>query len=209
MAFNADQFGSGLGGFLGGLFGDSGAPYEKAMQQFTQFGNRAQQAQNPFLQAGTGAIPQFQQWLSGMQNPSGFINNLMGKYQESPWAKFQQDQMMRAAQNAGSRGDTIVGGIGSTPMAQFMQQNARDISSQDMNQWLQHALGVNTQYGSGLGGLIGSGQGSANSLTDLYSHMGDIMGNAAYGQEKEGQQDFWNMLGGLGQMAGPLLGLFA
>jgi len=73
MAFNADQFGSGLGGFLGGLFGDSGAPYEKAMQQFTQFGNRAQQAQNPFLQAGTGAIPQFQQWLSGQQNPQGLF----------------------------------------------------------------------------------------------------------------------------------------
>lgn len=203
MAFNTEEFGSGLGGFLGGLFGDSGAPYDKGMQQFTQFGNRAQQAQNPFMQAGTGAIPQFQQWLSGMQNPSGFINNLMGKYQESPWAKFQQQQAMRGAQNMGSAS----GLTGSTPLGQFMQQNARDISSQDMNQWLQNALGVNTQYGQGLGGLIQGGQGSANALTNLFSHMGDIMGNAAYGKEREGQQDWWNMLGGLGQMAGPLLGL--
>jgi len=203
MAFDAGMFGSGLGGFLGGLFGDSGAPYQKAMDQYTQFGNRAQQAQNPFMQAGSSAIPQYQQWLSGMQNPSGFINNMMGQYHESPWARNEQQQAIRAAQNQGS----AMGLTGSTPMAQFMQQNAQNISSQDMNQWLSHVLGINSQYGSGLSGLIGTGQGAANSLTNLYSHLGDMMGLAAYGKEKEGQQDWWNMLGGLGQMAGPLLGL--
>jgi len=204
MAFDANTFGSGLGGFLGGLFGDSGKPYEQAMDQYMQFGNKAQQFQNPFLQAGTGAIPQYQQWLSGMQNPSGFINNLMGKYQESPWARYQQQQAIRAGQNAGSAS----GLTGSTPMAQFMQQNARNISSQDMNQWLQNVLGINNQYGAGLGGLIQGGQTSANALTNLMSHLGDIMGEQAYNKSAASQNDWWNMLGGLGQMAGPLLGLF-
>jgi len=204
MAFDANTFGSGLGGFLGGLFGDSGKPYEQAMDQLMQFGNKAQQFQNPFYQAGTGAIPQYQQWLSGMQNPSGFINNLMGKYQESPWARFQQQQAIRAGQNVGSAS----GLTGSTPMAQFMQQNARDISSQDMGNWLSQVLGINNQYGAGLGGLISGGQTSANALTNLLSQLGTQMAQGAYGKEAGGQQDLWNTLGGIGQMAGPLLSLF-
>jgi len=74
----------GLGSFLGGLFGDSGAPYDEAMQQYQKYGKMAEGVQNPFLQAGTGAIGDFQKWLGGMQDPSGFINKLMGQYQESP-----------------------------------------------------------------------------------------------------------------------------
>jgi hypothetical protein len=186
------QMMSGLGGILGGLFGNSGAPYDAAMNQYQQYGNRAQGAQNPFLQAGQGAIGNYQNWLQGQQNPSQFLNNLMGQYQESPWAKYQQQQAMRTANNMGS----ATGLTGSTPLQLQAQQNASNISSQDMNNWLQNVLGINTQYGQGQQNLMGGGQGAANALTSLYSDMGKKMGEAAYGQEAGNQNDMWNLIGG-------------
>ncbi len=183
---------SGLSGFLGGLFGDSGAPYDAAMDQYQQWGDKAQNAQNPFLQAGQGATGHFQDWLKGMQDPSGFINNLMGHYQESPFAKYQQQQSMRAGTNAASAS----GLTGSTPFAQQLQQNSSNISSQDMQGWLQNVLGINTQYGAGNQFLSAQGQNSANALTGLYGDMGQRMGEGAYGKKAGENQDFWNMIGG-------------
>lgn len=197
MSPGMGMMGSGLAGLLGGMFGDSGQPYSDAMDQYQQWAKKAQNVQNPFLQAGTGAIGDYQKWLGGMQNPSQFINNTMNQYQESPWAKFQQDQAMRAAQNMGS----ATGLIGSSPLTQYAQQNARNISSQDMNQWLQNVLGINTQYGQGQQNLMSGGQGAANALTGLYGNMGQQMGEAAYGQGAAQNNDFMNMLGGAGQLA--------
>jgi len=191
-------FSSGLAGLLGGMFGNSGAPYEDAMKQYQEWANKAQGVQNPFLNAGTGAIGNYQHWLQGMQDPTKFMNNMMGQYQESPWAKFQQQQGMRAANNVGSAS----GMTGSTPLMQQAQQNAQNISSGDMNNWLQNVLGVNTQYGQGQQNLMGMGQNAANALMGMYQNMGQQMGDAAYGQRAGQNQDFWNMISGGAKMFG-------
>ena len=195
------QMMSGFGGLLGGLFGDSGSPYNDAMKQYQEWANKAQNVQNPFLQAGTGAIGNYQNWLQGMQDPSKFINGLMGQYQESPYAKYMQQQSIRSGQNAASAS----GMTGSTPFAQQLQQNASNISGQDMNQWLQNVLGINSQYGAGEAGLMNMGQNSANSLMDMYNHMGQQMGEGAYGKRAGQNQDFWNMIGGGAQLASAFL----
>jgi hypothetical protein len=187
----------GLGGLLGGLFGDSGSPYEDAMEQYQKWANQAQATQQPFLNAGHQAIPQYQAWLSGMQDPSKFINNLMGQYQQSPWAKYQQQQGMRAAQNMGS----ATGLTGSTPLQMQAQQNSQNISSQDMGNWLQNVLGINTQYGAGNQYLMGQGANAANALTNMYGNMGRQMGEAAYGKGAGENQDFMNTLMGGAQLA--------
>lgn len=198
--FNPQMMG-GLGQFLGGMFGDSGAPYDAAMDQYQQWANKAQGVQNPYLNAGNQAIGNYQNWLGGMKDPSGFMNNLMGQYQQSPWAKYQQQQAMRAGVNAGSAN----GMSGSTPMMQQMQQNSQNISSQDMQSWLQNVLGINTQYGQGQQNLMNGGQNAANALTGMYGNMGNQMGQAAYGREAGQQQDMWNTLGGGLQLAGMFL----
>jgi hypothetical protein len=190
------NFQGGLGQFLGGLFGGSDKPYKDAMDQFQKYFKQAQGFQNPFWMAGVGALPQMQQYLAGMKDPSGFINKQMGKYKESPYAKYEQEQGLRAAQNMGSAS----GLTGSTPLTQFAQQQAQDISSQDMNTWLQNVLGVNTQYGQGLQGLIGGGQQAANSISDLLSKLGQLMGQGAYGAGAGKQQDTSNLIGGLVKM---------
>lgn len=198
---SANMMGGGIGSILSGLFNDSGAPYGEAMGQYQKFLDEAKRTQNPFYQAGTSAIPQYQNYLNTMQNPSQFINNLMGQYQESPYAHYQQQQAMRAAQNMGSAS----GLTGSTPLMQQAQQNASNISSQDMNNWLGNVLGINTQYGQGIGNLMNAGQGSANALTNLLSQYGQLMGQGAYGKEAGEQSDLSNLLGGIGSLAGGLL----
>jgi hypothetical protein len=221
------RFGSGLGQFLGGMFGDSGAPYEDAMNQYRKWMGKGEGALNPYMQAGQrgmgnfedwlggmkGASGDYQKWLQGMQNPSGFINNLMGQYQESPWAKYQQQQAMRAANNMGAAS----GLTGSTPLQMQAQQNASNISSHDMGNWLQNVLGINSQYGAGQRGLMGMygqgqqglmGQGfnAANSLAEMYNQMGQRMGDAAYGQRAGENQDSWNTIGGILGMLGGIFG---
>lgn len=201
MAFDANMFGSGLGGFLGGLFGDSGSSYDKAMQEYQKYMNMAQGTQQPYLDAGKGAIGDYQKWLEGQKDPSGFINKLMGDYSESPYAHNLQQQSLNAGQNAASAS----GLMGSTPLMQQLQQNSGQIASADQNQWLQNVLGINTQYGQGQNNLMTGGQNAANSLTNMYNQMGQNMGQAAYGKDAGKKQDFWNTIGGGLGMIGSFL----
>lgn len=187
-----------LGGILGGMFGNSSRPYDKGMQEYQKWINQAQGAQQPYQNAGIGAIGDYQKWLQGQQDPTKFINNAMSGYQESPWAKYQQQQSMNAGQNAAS----AAGLSGSTPLMQQLQQNAGNIASQDQNQWLQNVLGINTQYGQGQQNLMQGGQNAANQLSNLYGQAGQNMGQAAYGKRDAKNNDFWSMISGFGGLFG-------
>lgn len=199
MAFSFDQFGQGLGSIFGGIFGNNGGKgYKDAANELKKYFGQAANYQNPFYNAGTGAISGYQDWLKQMQNPSEFLNNLEGQYQESPHAKYLQDQAMRAATNAGSAS----GLTGSTPLIKQMQQNASDISSEDLNSWLGNALGINSQYGQGLDTLMGRGQNSANQLTNLMAQLGQLMGGAKMGEANAERNRYGDIFGGLGSIFG-------
>jgi len=184
---------SSIGQLLGGLFGNSGKPYEKAGKQYEKYFQGAQGFQNPFFNAGQQGTQKYQNWLQGQQDPSAFINKLMGQYHESPFAHNLQQQSMRAGQNAASAEGTL----GSTPFAQQLQQNAGQISSADQNQWLQNVLGINTQYGQGQQNLMQGGQNAANILSQLFSNQGNNMAGTAFGQQAGKNQDFMSILAGL------------
>lgn len=198
---NLGGMAGGLGGLLGGLFGNSAAPYDAYGNAYGGYAGQAVGSQQPFYGAGQSAIPQYQQWLQQQSDPSGFINHLMGQYQESPYAKYLQQQGMRAGTNAASAS----GMTGSTPFAQQMQQNSAGIASGDMQNWLNNALGVNTQYGQGLNNEVGWGQHSADNMSNTYNQEAQNMGQAAYGSQAGHNQDFNNALGGAMQIG---LGLF-
>jgi len=191
-----DDLSQGFNQSFTGFFGHSDKPYRESGKVLEDYLGRARDTQTPFLQMGKEAIPDYQQWLQGQRDPSGFINNLMRQYSESPWAKYQQDQSMRAAGNMGSAS----GLTGSTPLTQFAQQNAHDISQQDMSSWLQNVLGINTQYGSGLQNEINSGQNAANSLSKLYSDFGGNLAASKYNSQAAHNQDKVNKWGGLFRM---------
>ena len=201
MAFDSSMFGIGLGGLLGGMFGNSGKPYDKAMEEYQKYMQMGQGVQQPYLDAGKEGLGNYQEWLKGQKDPGGFINNLMGQYQQSPYNSYLQGQAQNAGINAGSANGTM----GSSALMQQMQQNAGNISQQGMDSWLQNALGINSQYGQGQQNLMQGGQGAANSLMNMYSNMGNKMGDAAYGKEAGKQNDWWNMLGGVGGIIGSFL----
>lgn len=182
-----------LGGIVGGLFGNSGKPYDKAMDEYQRWINQAQSVQQPYQNAGVNAIGQYQDWLKGQKNPTEFINNLMGGYQESPYARYMQQASMNAGQNAASAS----GLSGSTPLFQQLQQNAGNIASADQNTWLQNVLGINTQYGQGQQNLMQGGQNAANQLTNLYNQAGQAMGQGQFGKQAGKNQDFWSTIGGI------------
>jgi hypothetical protein len=184
---------AGLFDFLSGMMGNGSAPYEKYGDIFSNYMNKGQGYQLPFYNAGTNAIGQYGDWLNGQKDPGSFINNIMSQYKESPWARYQTQQGQRAATNMGSAS----GMGGSTPMAQFAAKQAEDISGQDMQSYLQNALGVNTQYGQGLGNLMTGGQNSGNMLSQMMSQMAQGMGGAAFGAQAGKQQDMASMLSGI------------
>ncbi|SRR5579872_6904809 len=191
-------FGQALPGFLQYFFGNSGAPYREARNAFTPFFNEAKGYQQPFYNQGVNAMGGYNDWVNSMKNPSDFINNLMSKYQESPYAHNLQQQSIRAGQNIGSAEGTI----GSTPMQMQLQQNASNIASGDMNQWLQQVLGINTNYGGGLKNQMDTGQHAADFLSQLLSQGADYMGSAAYGEEAGRQNDKNSLWAGIGKLFG-------
>jgi hypothetical protein len=178
-------------GVTDSLFGDPSKPYNEAGKEFEKYYNQAREYQQPYYEAGTGAIPQYQDYLKKMSDPAKYINNLTKQYSTSPQEQYAQDQAMRAATNAASSS----GLIGSTPYQLQAQQNAGDIANQYQNQWLQNVLGINSQYGAGLGNLMGMGQGGANQITNLLSSLGSNMGQIAYRGGMAKQQQMQDLLG--------------
>jgi hypothetical protein len=184
---------SGLKSLLSSRFSHSGRPFQRAGGSLTNFMNQGLGYQQPFYNAGVGATGDYQNWLKGMSDPSKFINEQMGKYQESPYNKFLQDQSMRSGINAASAGGTI----GSTPFAQQMQQNSANIAQGEMNDWLQNVLGVNTQYGGGLEHLMAGGQHSADEMDELISKFGPELAQMLAGQSEGENFDKMSGIGGL------------
>lgn len=181
-----------IGNMVGGFFGHSGSPFQAAGNAINQYSQMGANAINPYNQMGQAAMGNYANWAQQMQNPSQFENNLMKNYQESPNAKYMQQQAMRAGQNAGSAAGTQ----GSTPLALQMQQNAGNISQQDMQNWMQNALGINQQYGNAEGEMMNTGMMSANSLLGLYGNEANAQGEAAAGESAGNNQDQNNFLSG-------------
>lgn len=183
----------GLGELLSSLFTNPSAPYQAGMNQLQQYLQQMQGLQQPYMQAGQQGITGMQNMLGNMSNPSQFINNLMGQYQQSPTAQYQQQQAMRAAQNMGSAS----GLTGSTPLQLQAQQNASNISSQDMQNWLGNVLGINSQAMQGYGNMMNVGQNATNNLTTQMGNYGTDMGQLAFGQQYAQNQNTGQGIQGL------------
>ena len=167
-----------MGGLLSGvgrlLFGktasnggqDASQAAQPYLQNIPQYGR---EAYNPYIQQGqqAGGIAQGE-YNKLVQDPSAFINAIMGKYQESPGYQYQQQQGSRALSNTAAAGGYRGG--------QFEQQQQAELLNSllgsDMQQWLQNNLNV---YGTGLQGQ----QHNADTGFEASSRLGDYLGGAA------------------------------
>ena len=229
MSFWDNLFGGGQGAANKDIQ-DAIAKAEQEMQQQYQQGRSdisgalsgAQGGLNPYMQAGVGGLGAYQNALAGMADPQAYYNKIMSGYQESPTAQYQQQQAIKAATSAG----TASGTLGSGELGRQMEQQSQQISSQDMQNYLNNVLGINNQYLSGESGLAGMGQQAANQsgqwgmnagedLARMASQYGIDEGNLigqmgqAKGQGDLANSNMWrNMIGSGGALAKILAGLF-
>jgi len=191
-----------LAQLFGGLFGNGGGGYDDAMKEFEKYMQQAMQGYQPYQQAGQNAINPFQKRMQEMSDPTAFYKNMMSGYQESPLAQNQQRAGMQAATNMGS----ATGMTGSTPMMQQAQQNAQNISSQDMGNYFNNLSGINQQYTGGLQNLMGQGMNAQNGIAGLLAQLAQGMGQGAYGKAQGQQQNLGDIFGGLFGSAGNFFG---
>lgn len=109
---------------------------------------------NPYLQAGTGALGQYQSQLGQMSDPTSFYNNIMSQYQDSPATQFQRQQGLNSLQNTAA----ATGYTGSGKELKDIDQFSQGVTAQGQNQFLQNILGIHNNFLQGLQGLTGMGQ---------------------------------------------------
>jgi hypothetical protein len=193
-----NSFGGGLSSFLGGIFNDPRKAYAEGQRAYDPWSDKAAGVFNPFYQEGQKGIGKYEDWLGRMENPQDFINNLMGGYKESPYAKYLQDYATRAGTNAASAS----GLIGSTPFMQAAQENAAGIASKDMQDWLGRVLGINSEYGRGWGNIMNQGFNAAQGMSNVFGNRARDEAEMAYGKEAASQSRGNNIISGLLQMFG-------
>lgn len=202
---------NGFGSIIGGALNAFNNPYDSSVNTlgdilggFGKYKDEVSGNFNPYMQAGSGAIGTYQNALNQMQDPTKFMNNIMNQYQQSPWAKFQTQQGINAANNAGSASGMLGSGAEQKELADY----AQNISSRDMQQYFNNAMGINNQYLGGYGHLMDNGLNAnnmySNFLNGLMNSQANVAGAKAQAQSMQGQtenQGWGDMLGGAASLA--------
>lgn len=192
--------------WLSNLFGGGKNPADAAMPYLNQIPGQTNQYQDPFFQAGKGALdPLKEQYNKLLGDPGAFMNKIGESYQQSPGYKFALEQALAAGNNAAA-----AGGMSGTPQSQYQQmQTVTGLANQDYNSWLGNALGLYGQGLSGEQGLANTGQQAGQNMADMIANLLAQQGNMAFrgAQEENSQRN--SLLGGLGKLGGAGLGALA
>ena len=168
---------------LSKLFGGGRNPADAAMPYLNQIPGVAHQGYDPYVNAGRTASGKTQGAYEGLMNdPSGFIDNLMKNYKTSEGYNFQKDILGKEMSNTAA-----AGGIAGTPLDQMNQaQGVQGLLSKDMQQYLSNVLG---RYDTGLKGeegIAGRGYDASGKLTDALGGALNQQGGLAFqGQSQQ------------------------
>lgn len=185
--------------WLDDLLGGGADPNKAAQQYMSQIPGMEHDIYDPYISQGQGAYgvmsPQFQ---SMSQDPSAFINQLMGQYEPSKGYQLQRDEALRAAGNTAAAG----GMRGSMQDIEGESGLAARLQGQDMQQWLNNVLGVQSQGLQGEQGLYGTGFQASGALGgDLANVLGQQAQYAYQGAQGENQKRA-ALMQALGQLGG-------
>ncbi len=203
------MFSSLFGGNQSKAYGQMAEDLGRISPELEKYRQMATGGLQPWQQAGTQALSQYQQALSGMSDPTAYINQIMGSYQESP----QAHQQMQSAVEAANAAASASGMLGSGAEQQALAQKAQQLTSADQQQYLQNIMGTQQQYLGGLGGLAGGGQQAATTMGGWDIGTGQNIANimaqqaAARGQQEMAKgSGLSSLLGGLGTGLGYFFG---
>lgn len=195
------SFLSGIGDFVGDLFGGNNAG-NQAMGYYNQIPDILRQYLKPYADRGNAVYPSLQQHTNQLLNdPSGLLNRLGQGYQSSPGYQFQVNQ----AQQASNRASAAKGMLGSPMQQQQMAGMANGLAQQDFNQYLSHVLGLYSQGLNSEQGIYNSGANASHSLGENLSNALMSQGNLAYSNATNQNQSNQQLLGMLLGLAGGFL----
>jgi len=178
---------SALGEGLSGLLGHQG--YKQAGHSLDDIATMYKNMYNPYIQAGYQSLSDLQDKYGQLMDPTQHMADIMGHYQESPYAQTQQNELQRALGSTAA-----AGGFSGSPYHQHqVAQNVQNVLSKDMQNYLKDALGIEQEGISGEQGLEQQGLQSTQQLAEA---LGGIMG-------QQGELGFQEQRG-LGQKASGL-----
>lgn len=190
MANMLGSLGSVLTGGLSMLPGLFGNPADDAMGYLNKIGDTARQQYEPYQQQGQEAYGQMSPALGQMSSdPSGYINKMMGGYQQSPQFKNSLQEALRAAQNTAAAGGMVGSGqdqLGESRLADYMSQN-------DMQNYLNNVMGAQKTGLQGEQNVYGQGYDATKQLTDSLMNMFGSQSTLAYKGAENQNQMFGDM----------------
>jgi hypothetical protein len=162
------------GGGIGNLFG-SGIGYDTAAEGIRDAQNpindyyqKALSYLQPYMQGGTQALGNLQRGYQQMQDPSAYVNKILGEWRESPAERYQRQQGINSI-NA----NLATGGLtGSGAEAKALQNYGQQQTAQGQQNYFNTVYGVNRDYLGGQQNLYGRGLNSATSMADLAQKTG-------------------------------------
>lgn len=160
-------------------------PSSKAEEYLKNIPDIAHQTYDPYIERGNKAYESFSPILEQMtQDPTEFLNKMMGKYEQSAGYQQQLKDALRAASNTaaagGMRGD----------LADVSNQAgiAGRISAEDQQNWLRNVMGLQSQGLAGQQGLYDRGYSASTGLGgDLMNLEGTRAGMQYQGQAQRNQ----------------------
>lgn len=207
----AKGFATGAMQYLGGQYGQSGLPYEMAGKAFNgtfdKYMPGAQAYLDPYAQGGASAMGNYSNALSKMQDPNAYVNGILNNYQESPMAAFERKYGNQGMSYANSASGMQGSGAAMKAAADYNQQ----LTSRDMQTYLNNILGVNRDLLSGYSDMSHIGAGAAGQQSqnayDAAKERANMNAQSAYGQTQGAINDKSQAAGGLAQMGMSLFGM--
>jgi hypothetical protein len=190
---------------LSQLFRGGKDPSKAAQPYLNQIPGVGHQYYDPYITAGQNAGNRTQTEYEGLINdPVALINKIMEQYKTSDAYGFKKDQLLRQM-----GATSAAGGFAGTKDDQLAQaEGVQGLLSQDMEEFLAHALGL---YGTGLQGeegIANRGFESSKNLADLLGGaLNQQAGLAFQGQQQKNankQSIFSSLAKALGQGAGAI-----
>lgn len=191
---------SGGTSLLGSLFGGddeySGPSPEQILEQAYGMGR---ETFDPYIQRGHTAQDRASTQYNRMsESPMDFLNEIIAGYSPSQGYKFREQKALEAARNSAAQG-----GISGTHNDQLGQaEMVSGLLDQDMQQWLQNVLGIQTTGLQGLENTANRGFGASQSLADLLGNISGSQAGLAYNRQQADRDRTGNIIGGLSGLLG-------
>jgi len=170
------------------LFGRGGDQYEDlsqatedAQSQIQEYYEQATSFMQPWQTAGVGGLEAWQAGLEPLAKPQDVYAQLLEGYQLSPQAQFEQQQALEQSIASGAATGMLGSGASAKALADYTQQ----LSSRDIQNYINNISRIYGGYLGGESGLAGMGEqaagtmggwamGAGQSLADLTQQLGQI-----------------------------------